>query len=95
MGGLLVCSTPYHGYLKNVLISLANRWDRHHHTLRNLGHIKFFSVPTLTKLLTTAGFQEVQFRGAGGYPYLWKSMVFSGVRRRVDLAVKAKGDSEV
>lgn len=36
-GGLLILSTPYHGYLKNLAISLANRWDRHWNPLREGG----------------------------------------------------------
>ncbi len=79
-GGTLICSTPYHGWLKNVAIAASNRWDHHHHTLRQLGHIKFFSVDTLSQLLTRAGFAEIDWRGAGGMPFLWKCMVMSGVR---------------
>src|SRR5260221_3248238 len=29
-GGLLILSTPYHGYLKNLALSIVNGWDRHH-----------------------------------------------------------------
>ncbi len=28
-GGWLFVTTPYHGYLKNLALSLANAWDRH------------------------------------------------------------------
>jgi len=28
-GGYFILSTPYHGYLKNLAISLINGWDRH------------------------------------------------------------------
>ena len=79
-GGHLICSTPYHGWLKNVAIAGANRWDHHHHTLRNLGHIKFFSVATLSELLTKAGVADIRSRGAGGLPFLWKSLVMAGTR---------------
>lgn len=79
-GGRFVCSTPYHGWLKNVLISASGRWDRHHHTLRATGHIKFFSEATLRRLLADAGFTEIVFRGAGGLPWLWKSMVMGTER---------------
>jgi 2-polyprenyl-6-hydroxyphenyl methylase/3-demethylubiquinone-9 3-methyltransferase len=79
-GGRLICLTPYHGYLKNLAIALTNTWDRHHHTLRRLGHIKFFSESTLRKLLEQIGFTDVRFRGAGRIPYLWKTMVMAGDR---------------
>ena len=49
--------------------------------------------------MTSAGFEDVRFRGAGGYPYLWKSMVFAGVRPtsmgpvpRTPTLVAASGD---
>jgi 2-polyprenyl-3-methyl-5-hydroxy-6-metoxy-1,4-benzoquinol methylase len=79
-GGRLICSTPYHGYLKNLLIALTNGWDRHHHTLRPVGHIKFFSENTLRKLLSQAGFQNICSQGAGRVPYLWKSIVMAAQR---------------
>ena len=79
-GGRFICSTPYHGYLKNLAIALSGSWDRHHHTLRAVGHIKFFSTTTLRELLDRAGFQNIRFRGAGRMPYLWKSMVMAAER---------------
>ena len=41
--GYLVLSTPYHVYLKNLVISVLNKWDSHFTSLRPGGHIKFFS----------------------------------------------------
>jgi len=79
-GGRLICSAPYHGYLKNLLIALSGSWDRHHHTLRAGGHIRFFSEATLRKLLERAGFEGLRVRGAGRLPYLWKSLVVAGDR---------------
>ncbi len=79
-GGRLVCSTPYHGYLKNIGLCALNRWDRHHQTNRTGGHIKFFSPRTLSQALASIGFQRIQWRGAGRLPLLWKSFVMSGVR---------------
>jgi 2-polyprenyl-3-methyl-5-hydroxy-6-metoxy-1,4-benzoquinol methylase len=74
-GGILVISTPYHGYLKNLLIALAGRFDAHFSPLWEGGHIKFWSYKTLSKLLTGEGFQLARFLGAGRLPYIWKSMV--------------------
>jgi 2-polyprenyl-6-hydroxyphenyl methylase/3-demethylubiquinone-9 3-methyltransferase len=81
-GGKLVCSTPYHGYLKNLALSITNTWDRHLTPLWSGGHIKFFSYKTLTELLTRAGFVNVTFRGSGRVPYLWKSMVLTAEKPR-------------
>jgi 2-polyprenyl-3-methyl-5-hydroxy-6-metoxy-1,4-benzoquinol methylase len=74
-GGKLLVTTPYHGYLKNVAISLAGKWDHHHTALWHGGHIKFWSRKTLGQLLAAEGFSIEEFSGVGRLPYLWKSMV--------------------
>jgi 2-polyprenyl-3-methyl-5-hydroxy-6-metoxy-1,4-benzoquinol methylase len=74
-GGILVISTPYHGYLKNLAIALLGKWDSHHTALWHGGHVKFWSRATLTSLLEQAGFQVTAFHGAGRVPWLWKSMI--------------------
>ncbi len=73
--GLLIVTTPYHGYLKNLALSLFDKWDYHHTPLWHGGHIKFWSKTTLTQLLKENGFDVVEFHGVGRFPYLWKSMV--------------------
>ncbi len=73
--GYLVISTPYHGYLKNLALSVFNKWDKHHTVLWHGGHIKFWSRTTLTQLLEANGFKVIGFHGAGRFPYLWKSMI--------------------
>jgi 2-polyprenyl-3-methyl-5-hydroxy-6-metoxy-1,4-benzoquinol methylase len=79
-GGRFVCSTPYHGYAKNLLISLLDGWDKHLVAAEVGEHIKFFSRKTLSRLLEGVGFRDLEFRGGGRVPYLWKSMLMSGVR---------------
>jgi 2-polyprenyl-3-methyl-5-hydroxy-6-metoxy-1,4-benzoquinol methylase len=79
-GGRFICSTPYHGYLKNVALAVANRFDPHWHPLHVGGHIKFWSNATLGALLAEAGFVNVRFRGAGRVPLLWKSIVVAAER---------------
>jgi 2-polyprenyl-3-methyl-5-hydroxy-6-metoxy-1,4-benzoquinol methylase len=74
-GGRLIISTPYHGYLKNMALSLVNKWDTHHLPNWHGGHIKFWSRKTLTQMLEKAGFQITGFVGVGRVPYLWKSMI--------------------
>ena len=55
-GGVALVSTPYHGYWKNLALSLCNGWDRHWQTLNPPGwHIKFFSPRTLTQILEDGG----------------------------------------
>lgn len=77
-GGRFICTTPYHGYLKNLALSLAGKWDTHANPLWDGGHIKLWSRATLTHLLTETGFQNIQFQGAGRLPFLWMTMVMSG-----------------
>lgn len=76
-GGTFVCSTPYHGYLKNLAIALLDRWDSHFHPRYVGGHIKFFSQRTLFPLMREAGFVNLQFHGVGRLPYLWMSMLIT------------------
>lgn len=74
-GGKLILSTPYHGYLKNLMLALTGRMDVHFTALWDGGHIKFFSRSTLEALLLERGFHIEHFAGAGRLPFLWKSMV--------------------
>lgn len=71
----LLLSTPYHGYLKNLALSLAGAMDAHFTALWDGGHIKFWSRRTLSLILAECGFTVTEFQGAGRLPYLWKSMV--------------------
>ncbi len=73
-GGYLVVGTPYHGYLKNLALSLLDKWDAHHGVDWDGGHIKFFSVKTLTALVQKNGFGGLSFRFFGRGPYLWMNM---------------------
>lgn len=73
--GEIILSTPYHGYLKNLLLSILNKWDRHMDPLWLGGHIKIWSYRTLSKLLIEKDFHDVTFKGCGRVPYLWKSML--------------------
>jgi len=73
--GSFIITTPYHGYLKNLALALSGCMDKHFTALWDGGHIKFFSVNTLTKLLEEEGFKDLSFKFAGSMPWLWKSML--------------------
>lgn len=75
--GRLILSTPYHGYWKNLALALFNKMDSHYTVLWDGGHIKFFSVKTLSQLLAGEGFSQIHFEFAGRIPYLWKTMFCS------------------
>jgi SAM-dependent methyltransferase len=75
-GGMLIVTTPYWGYVKNVVLALTNRMDRALTSLWDGGHIKHWSFNTLRRLLLEPGFEFVGFRSAGRrIPYLWSGMV--------------------
>lgn len=74
-GGELILSTPYHGYLKNLVLSIFDKWDTHLNPVWLGGHIKMWSANTLGGLLKTNGFTVTGFKGCGRIPYLWKSMI--------------------
>jgi 2-polyprenyl-3-methyl-5-hydroxy-6-metoxy-1,4-benzoquinol methylase len=73
--GEIILSTPYHGYLKNLVLSLTNKWDKHLSPTWLGGHIKMWSAKTLGGLLTDKGFTVTDFAGCGRMPYLWMSMI--------------------
>lgn len=74
-GGYLIVSTPYHGYAKNLALSLVNGWDRHFAVDWDGGHVKFFSRNTLAQMASRAGFIQPRFRGVGRIAGLWKSII--------------------
>jgi 2-polyprenyl-3-methyl-5-hydroxy-6-metoxy-1,4-benzoquinol methylase len=79
-GGMLVISTPYHGYLKNLVLAVTGKMDAHFTALWDCGHVKFWSRKTLTTLLEQAGFRVTAFYGVGRVPLLWKSMILVATR---------------
>lgn len=75
VGGTVIISTPYHGYLKNLAMALTGTMDAHFTALWDHGHIKFWSIRTLRILLQEAGFQNISFVRVGRIPALAKSMI--------------------
>lgn len=88
-GGLAVVTTPYHGYWKNLLISLKGGWDEHFTALWDYGHIKFWSRHTLAALLAEQEFRVERFERVGrALPALAKSMV---LHARLDGRASSRG----
>lgn len=85
--GVAMISTPYHGYFKNLVLSLTGRMDAHFTALWDGGHIKFWSISTMGRLLTEAGFVDISFDRVGRVPILAKSMV---VTARKPMAAKSE-----
>ena len=73
--GHVILTTPYHGYLKNLLLAVSGRLDRHWNPLHDGGHVKFFSRPSLNELLRRRGFVPTRFARVGRVPIVAKSMI--------------------
>jgi 2-polyprenyl-3-methyl-5-hydroxy-6-metoxy-1,4-benzoquinol methylase len=67
-GGYLALTTPYHGLLKNIALSVKG-FDRHFAVQGP--HIRFFSDTALRQLLCQAGFRVGAVRHFGRLPTLW------------------------
>lgn len=76
--GLLLVSTPYHGYGKNLLLAILGKWDGHHMPLWHGGHIKFWCRASLGQLFVNTNYEIIDFKGVGRIKYLWKSMIIIG-----------------
>ena len=61
-GGRLLVTVPYHGVIKDVLISLF-KWDEHFSPANP--HIRFFTRKTLSQLAVSAGFVEIETTTCG------------------------------
>ena len=74
-GGIAIISTPYHSYLKNVVLAITGNMDSHYTALWDHGHIKFWSYSTLSTLLEESGLKTIEFYRVGRIPILAKSMI--------------------
>lgn len=75
--GMAIITTPYHGYLKNLVLALTGKMDAHFNALWDHGTIKFWSVATLTTLFEEVGLQREHVRRAGRVAALAKSMILA------------------
>jgi 2-polyprenyl-3-methyl-5-hydroxy-6-metoxy-1,4-benzoquinol methylase len=75
--GTFLLTTPYHGWLKNLLI-VTLAFERHFDVRGQ--HIRFFSPASLTECLQAAGFRVEQISGTGRPWPVWKSMIVSARR---------------
>jgi len=67
-GGYLALTTPYHGPLKNIAISLTS-FDKHFAVQGD--HIRFFTDKSLRRILETNGFEVVSIDHFGRGYGLW------------------------
>ena len=74
--GYVLITTPYHGYVKNLVLSLLGLMDNHFTVLWPHGHIKFFSIKTLRKLISYYKFEIEEISFSGRFYPLSSSMIF-------------------
>ena len=72
VGGVLILTTPYHGLLKNLMTVLFC-FDRHFNNIEG-GHIRFFTIKFLNKLLNQFGFEVIDIKYIGRIKPIAKSI---------------------
>lgn len=74
-GGLLIVTSNFHGYSKNLALALAGRFDSRWNPLLDHGKVKFFSRATLTSLLSEFELRDLHFETAGRIPMFARTML--------------------
>lgn len=74
-GGMLVLSTPYHGYVKNLMMALTGNLEKHLDTSWSGAYVHFFTPRSISNLLARSGFSDIAITRAGRIPALAKSMI--------------------
>lgn len=74
-GGLGLISTPYHGYVKNLLMVASGRFDLHFDPLWEGGHLRFFSIQKLRTLFAETDLAPIAFHRVGRLPIIAKSVI--------------------
>jgi len=75
-GGTFLVTTPYNGYIKNLIVSIFGKHDQHFDPLWRHGHIKFFSIKTLTWILKKCNFEIIKKTFSGRFYPISCSMIF-------------------
>lgn len=77
-GGLLVLTSNFHGYSKNLALALTGRLDSRWNPLTAQGRLRFFSRSTLLSLLAEFELRDVHFETAGRIPMFARAMLVAG-----------------
>jgi 2-polyprenyl-6-hydroxyphenyl methylase/3-demethylubiquinone-9 3-methyltransferase len=80
-GGVLLLSTPDHGFLLRLWLGVSRRAFARHFDPRG-DHLRFYTPATLSRLLGDFGFEQVHVRGAGGFPGARRVLLARAVRSR-------------
>ena len=81
-GGMLVVTSPYYGYAKNIALALTGRFDARWDPLLEHGRLKFFSRATLTALLSEFELRDLHFETVGRIPPFARAMMISAITAR-------------
>jgi 2-polyprenyl-3-methyl-5-hydroxy-6-metoxy-1,4-benzoquinol methylase len=76
-GGVLIVSTPYHGYLKYLALAASGRMETYLDTAWAGAYMHHFSLASMSKLLVDAGFTDLNVVRAGRIAPLAKSMILT------------------
>jgi 2-polyprenyl-3-methyl-5-hydroxy-6-metoxy-1,4-benzoquinol methylase len=74
--GTLLITTPYNGYIKNLVINILGKHDFHYNPLWRHGHIKFFSTRTLNMIMEKCNFSVLKRSFSGRFYPISCSMIF-------------------
>lgn len=80
-GGLLLLTTPDHGFLSRLRLALSGRSFAAHFDPR-ADHLRFYTRRVLADLLADFGFEAVAVTGRGGLPGARRVLLASGRRTR-------------
>jgi len=79
-GGIMILTTPYHGFFKMLVVSLIN-FGRHFDPLGS--HIRFFDKRSLARCLLAAGLRPKVWCGYGRPWPFWKSFFVVAEKARI------------
>lgn len=79
-GGLLVMTSTYHGYSKNLALALTGRFDARWEALLDQGRLKFFSRATLLTLMSEFALRDLHFETVGRIPIFARAMLVAATK---------------
>jgi len=72
----ILITTPYHSFVKNLMIILLGKFDNHFNPLWEHGHIKFFTKKSLKELCERNNFKVKKIFYSGRVYPISKSIIF-------------------
>jgi 2-polyprenyl-3-methyl-5-hydroxy-6-metoxy-1,4-benzoquinol methylase len=79
--GILVLSTPYHGYFKFLALAVSGRMEKHLDTSWAGAYVHHYTPRSISKVLDGAGLEVLAIERAGRIPALAKSMIVTCRKR--------------